>query len=341
MKKLRIVVLCHEDLVPPADPKLREEDTIPVWRTEYDVTDALRWLGHEVVVLGVRDDLTPIRECTSGFDPHVIFNLLMEFRDVGSFAIHVISYFELLGLRYTGCNPQGFTLARDKALAKKILRYHRIPTPAFHVFKRNQKVRVPRSLHFPIIVKSLDEDASWGVSQASVVRDAAELEKRVEFVHRNVGTHALAEEYVEGRELTVSIMGNELLHTFPIWEMRFKKLPEGTLPIATERAKWSREYQKRLGIQTARARIPDELAGRIARMARRVYHALDLSGYARLDLRLTDDGRVYVIEANPNPDLAEDEDFAQSALSSGLEFTDVVQRIASLGMRYRPPWSRD
>lgn len=340
-RRRRVLLLCHEDLVPPPDLKGYSEGEILAFRTEYDVAWALRELGHEVRILGVSDDLIPIRECVAEFDPHVIFNLLMEFRDVGSFMVHVVSYFELLGVPYTGCNPQGLTLARNKALAKKILRYHRIPTPAFLLFRLGRPARAPRGLSFPMIVKSVDEDASVGVSQASVVRDEEALRERVEFVHRNVGTHAIAEEYIEGREITMGILGNRRLETFPAWEMRFDKLPEGTLPIATERAKWSPAYQKRLGIDTEPAKLSDALATRIQRLARRCYRALELSGYARLDLRLGADERIHVIEANPNPDLSLDEDFAASARLAGLEYPALAQRIVNLGISYRPPWSLD
>lgn len=337
----RVVLLCHEDLVPPEDLTGYSDEEVLAFRTEYDVATALGALGHDVRVLGVSHDLVPIRDCLADFRPHVVFNLLMEFQDVGSFVIHVVSYFELLGTRYTGCNPQGLTLARNKALTKKILRYHRIATPSFHVFRRGRSARPPKGLAYPLIVKSVDEDASFGVSQASVVRDEEALRERVDFVHRSIGTHAIAEQYVEGRELTIGILGNRRLDTLPVWEMRFDKLPDGSLPIATARAKWSPEYQERVGIDTGPARIDADLTRRIQRLARRTYRALELSGYARLDLRLTEDGRVYVIEANPNPDLALEEDFAESGRAAGLDYDALIQRIVNLGISYRPPWSRE
>lgn len=339
MKSRRVVLLCHEDLVPPESLDGLSESEVLSVRTEYDVVHALGELGHEVHVQGVAGDLVPIRTCVSELKPHAIFNLLMEFRDIGSFMIHVVSYFELLGVCYTGCNPQGLTLARNKALAKKILRYHRIPTPAFHVFRRGRKGRPPRNLRFPMIVKSVDEDASFGVSQASVVRDPEALAERVDFVHRHVHTDAIAEEYVEGREMTIGVLGNRRLETFPVWEMRFDKLPEGTLPIATERAKWSPDYQKRVGIATGKARLDPELEARIQRVAKRTYRALELSGYARMDLRLTEEGRIYVIEANPNPDLALDEDFAEGANAAGLDYPRLIQRILDKAISYRAPWA--
>jgi D-alanine-D-alanine ligase len=335
----RIVLACHEDLVPPESLDGMSDKQVMAFRTEYDVATALAALGHDVQVLGVSHDLTPIRECVAEFRPHLIFNLRLVFRDVGTFMIHVVSYFELLGVRYSGCNPQGQTIARTKALAKKILRYHRIPTPAVHVFRRGRSARPPQGLAYPMIVKSVDEDASWGVSQASVVRDEEALRERVEFVHRNVGTHAIAEQYVEGRELTIGVLGNQRLETLPVWEMKFSKLPEGSLPIATERAKWSTEYQERVGIDTGPAQLDAAVADRIQRLARRTYRALELSGYARLDLRLAEDGRVYGIEANPNPELALEDASAESARASGVDNAALIQRIVNLGMSNRPPWS--
>ncbi len=263
----------------------------------------------------------------------------MEFQDVGAYQAHVASYLELLGVPFTGCNPLGILLARDKALCKKILRYHRIPTAHFGVFPVGRKVRVRRTLRYPLIVKSVDEEASLGISQKSVVSDEQRLRERVEFIHRQVGSDAIAEEYIEGRELTVSVLGNQRLTVFPVWELFFKNLPEGSLPIATARAKWDLAYQKRVGIDTGPAKnLTPASEARIARIARRVYRMLGLSGYARLDLRLSPEGRVFVIEANATPDIADDEDFALSAKKGGLSYPKLLQRILNLGLSYRPSW---
>jgi D-alanine-D-alanine ligase len=337
MSRQRIVVLCHEDLIPPDSIEGLSASEVDAFRTEYDVCRALRELGHEVQVVGVSDDLAPIRSVALGFDPHVVFNLLMEFRDVGNYQAHVTSYLELLGVRFTGCHARGILLTRDKALCKKILRYHRVPTPRFAVFERGAPMRrgAQRELSFPLIVKSVDEEASLGISQASVVTDLERLKERVEFVHRSVGTDAIAEEYVEGRELTQSILGNERLQAFPPWELFFDKLPDGSLPIATARAKFDRKYQARVGIDSGPAReMPPATAARIAQLCKRVYRVLGLSGYARLDLRLAPDGQVYVIEVNSTPDVAEGEDFADSAKAVGLSYPQLIQRIVALGIAH-------
>lgn len=339
MKRLRVLVIAHDDLVPPDSVDGLSEKEILPWKTEYHVVEALRELGHEVQMLGVSDELLPIRTIVQGWNPHLVFNLLVEFRDVGAYQVHVVSYLELLQVRFTGCNSRGILLARDKALAKQIFRYHRVPTPAFTVARLGQPPRIAGQLHFPLMVKSVEEEASLGLSQASVVWDADQLRARVAFVHRKVGTDAMVEEYVEGRELTIGVLGNDRLRTFPVWEMFFDKLPEGSLPIATARVKWDLEYQERAGIRTGPARrLPGGMAEQIARIARRVYRCLGLSGYARIDLRLTPDHRIAVIEANAVPDLAADEDLALSAGAAGVPYDSLIQRILNLGLRYRSPW---
>jgi len=342
MKRLRVLVLVHEDLIPPESVEGLSEEQIAPWKTEFHVADALRRMGHEVQVLGVSNDLNPIRSSVEGWKPDVLFNLLMEFQDVGAYQAHVVSYLELLGVPFTGCNALGILLARDKALSKKIMRFHRIPTPRFAVFPKGRAGIARRDVRFPLIVKSLEEEASLGISQASVVRDADQLRERVGFVHEKVGTPAIVEEYVEGRELTVSVVGNERLSTFPVWELVWKSLPEGSLPIATARAKWDLAYQKRVGIDTGPAKGLDaDLRKRIARLAKRVYRCLELSGYARLDLRLTPEKQIYVIEANATPDISADEDFALSGKAAKLDYSKLLQRILNLGMAYRSRWRLD
>lgn len=338
-RRLRVLVLTHEDLVPPESIRGLSGKEVQAFKKEYDVASGLRELGHEVQIVGVSHDLLPIRQHVEGFQPHAVFHLLMEFQDIAVYQAHVASYLELLRVPYAGCNPRGLLLARDKALSKKILRYHRIPAPSFHVFRLGRPIRVPRELDFPRIVKSVDEEASLGIAQASVVRDEEKLRERVDFVHRRLGTDAIAEQYIDGRELTVSVIGNERLQTFPVWELFFDKLPAGSQAIATARAKWDRDYQLRTGIGTGPAAdLPAGVAQQIARIAKRSYRALHLSGYARLDLRLAENGRAYVIEANPNPDLRREEDFAASAAAAGLAYPQLLQRILNLGLRHRSPW---
>jgi D-alanine-D-alanine ligase len=335
-KSLRILVLMHDYLVPPADRKDVDPETAD-WRTEYDVCTALKRLKHDIHPLGVKQDLGVINEAITEFKPQIAFNLLEAFDEVATFDQNVVSHLELLRMPYTGCNPRGLLLSRDKALSKKLLAYHRIPMPEFAVYRRGRAIKRPAKLRFPLIVKSLTQEASIGISQASVVETDEKLRERVEFIHESVGTDAIVERFIEGRELYVGVLGNLPLRVLPVWEMFFKKLPDEVRRIATERVKWSTKYQKKHGIETGPAEdLPEGAAARIERLAKRVYRALDMTGYGRIDLRLDAEGHIYVLEANPNPQIAKSEDFAQSALKAGIKYEALLQRIVNLGLRWNP-----
>jgi D-alanine-D-alanine ligase len=336
MKKQRVLALVDENLVPPDDPAGHDVPNAP-WKMEFDVVHTLREQGHEVLAAGVGSELGVIRRAIQDMKPDIAFNLLESFADVATWDQNVVAYLELMRVAYTGCNARGLLLARDKALAKKILTFHRIPVPAFVMVPRDRAVRRPRRLRFPLIVKSLTLDASIGISQASVVEDDTRLEERVRFIHQSIGTPAIVEEYVEGRELYVGVLGNERLQVLPIWELDFSGLPEEARRIATERLKWSMSYQKKHGITTGRAKdLAEPLARRIGELCKRVYRSLMLSGYARIDLRLGHDGRIMVLEANPNPQLAYGEDFAEAAEAVGIHYGPLLERIMALGRAWEP-----
>jgi len=337
VKPQRVLTLVHKHLVPPEHTEGIDVVEAP-WKMEFDVIETLRECGHDVRALGVQDDLGAVRSTIEEFKPTIVFNLLESFADVTTFDMNVVSYLELLKVPYTGCNPRGLLLARDKALSKKLLAYHRIPVPDFAVFRRGRSIRLSPRLRFPVIVKSLTYEASVGISQASVVSDEEKLRKRVEFIHDHIGSDAIAERYVDGRELYVGLLGNDRVRVFPAWEMHFQKMIEGdNWPIATERVKWSTKYQTKHGISTDEARdLPPGAAEHIVRLARRIYRTLALTGYARVDLRMDATGRVYFIEANPNPQLAYGEDFAESAERSGLSYEALLERILALGLAWQP-----
>jgi D-alanine-D-alanine ligase len=335
VRVLRVLVLMHDYMVPPDDVTGHDLLTVQ-WKTEHDVLSTLREMGHEVHPLGVGDDLSIVRRAVEEKKPHIVFNMMEAFHELGTFDHNVVSYLELLRVPYTGCNPRGLMLARDKALSKTILHYHRIPVPEFVVVHIGRKGRRPKRLKFPLIVKSLTEEASTGISQASVVQDDDKLNERVRFIHESIGTDAIVERYIDGRELYVGILGNQRLTVFPVWELHFTKRADEVHRIATDRVKWSTKYQRKYGIKTNAAVMPDEAARRIQHLCKRVYRALDLSGYARIDLRMDDAGKCYVIEANPNPQLAYGEDFAESAERAGVSYEQLMQRILLAGLQWRP-----
>ncbi len=332
-KHRRVLALVHDHLVPPDDTT--DIDVLEAeWKMEYDVIETLREMGHDVRVLGIHDELAQIRPTAGNFEPHIVLNLLEAFAGVTTFDQNVVSYLELLRLPYTGCNPRGLMLARDKALSKKLLAYHRIPVPEFTVVRLGRKAVLPKRMTFPLIVKSLFFESSAGISQASVVETDEQLQRRVQFIHDNLGTAAIVEQFIDGRELYVGVIGNERLQAFPVWEMSFVHMPDNRWKIATERVKWSTQYQKRHGIMTDKASLDGPLSERIQHVARRAYRALDLNGYARIDLRMDHDERLYVIEANPNPNIAYGEDFAESAEVAGLSYERLLERLIELGRRW-------
>lgn len=334
MRKLRVLVLLHPALLPPESLEGYSEAEIYVWKTEYDVVSTLRALGHEVRPLGVSDELTPIRAALEGWKPHVVFNLLEEFHGLVEFDQHVVAYLELLQARYTGCNPRGLVLARDKGLSKKLAAFHRIQVPRFAVFRKGHKGRRPRSLQFPLIVKSLTEEASTGIAQASIVDSDEKLVERVRFIHENVGSHAIAEQFIEGRELYVPILGNTRLEVLPVWELVFENMPHGSAAIATARVKHDTAYQKKRGIYQQPAEgLPASVPEQIVRTSKRLYRLLDLDGYARIDYRLSPEGQLYFLEANPNPEIAGSEEFASAAEAAGLAYPELLQKILGLGLR--------
>jgi len=334
MIKHRVLALVHKDLVPKED--VAAADVNPEWRMEWDVVTALRNRGHEVLVIGVHDDLTPIRQSIESFKPTIVFNMMEAFADIGVFDQNIVSYLELLRVPYTGCNPRGLTLSRDKALSRKLLAYHRIPAPYFTVVPLNRRPVLPKKLQYPLIVKSLTYESSIGISQASVVANEEHLIKRVKYIHDTILTPAIVEQFIDGRELYVGVMGNQRLRVFPVWEMSFAKMSENNWRIATERVKWSVKYQKRHGIESSEAQLPDGVAAKVQHLAKRAYRALELSGYARVDFRMDANNNPYVIEANANPQLAEEEDFAESAKRAKLAYPMLLERIMALGIQWQP-----
>lgn len=337
MKPRRVLLLVREDHVPPDSIEGLSDKAIKPWKGEFDVREGLTEHGHAVEVLGVDDDLDAVSDAVRRVRPHIVFNLLEEFAREQSFVAYLLGYLEMLGQPYTGCNPVGLLYAADKARQQRALRQHRIPTPGFFEAPRGRRVRRPSRMAFPLIVKSQTSHGSMGITQSSVVHDDQALADQVAAVHDTMHTDAMVERFIAGRELYMGVMGNQRLETLPLWELRLEKLPAGRPFLATEKVKWDLAYQERVGLETGPAAgLPEGTAEKIARIAKRAYRALEQSGYARMDFRLTDDGRVYLIESNPNCDLTYGEDFAKSAEIAGTEYPRLLERVMSLGER----WSR-
>ena len=333
-KKLKVLVLFDGASPTTLDQDFTKELKTKDWKTEADVMAALGKVGHTAEHLAIYDDVDLVRQKMETFQPNILFNLVEQFRNNPGFDQNIASFLEMQGLPFTGCGSTGLTLCKHKGISKKILHYHRIHVPNFVVIPRGQRFARPKQLNFPILVKPVKEEASYGISQASFIQNEEQFRERVTFIHEKHNSDVIAEEYIEGRELYVSLIGNVRLTVFPIRELVFREVPPNEPKIATYNAKWDEEYRKRWGLENQFADDLDPaLVTDIEESCKEIYRLLTIDSYARIDLRLTSENKLYFIEANPNPILADDEDFALSAAKAGLPYPELIDRIVRLGMR--------
>ncbi len=322
----RILLLVHPDLIPPTDIKDPDRYKSP-WITEYDVYQQLVNDGHIVKFLGLYNTLSKLQEEISDFEPHIVFNLLEEFNGDPKSDYKVVALLEMLSIPFTGCNSKGLMLARDKALSKKILKHHKLGTPNFITFPKRKKRKAPKSLKYPLIVKCLFEEASYGIAKASVVHSEEKLLERIKYIHENLDQDAIIEEFIEGKELYVGIIGNKKLKSLPIWELKFSNVDEPEKEIYTSRAKWNEKYRERKGIESVPANLDKLTTEKIIKTCKKAYQVLELSGYARVDIRLSNEGKIYILEVNPNPNIATDEEFTKSAAHLGIDYSELLNGL--------------
>jgi D-alanine-D-alanine ligase len=338
--KLNIVVL-FDRWEEPEDPGAASSDKAPLSRTldkkevEEEVADALGKLGHEAV-LHVLDGSTKSLHALARLDCDLVFNLAESFAGNDTADHCIAAYLELIGKRFTGSGSHGLLYAQDKGVAKKILEFHGIHTP---VFARSYRGRLDFShdLEFPVIVKPAREDGSIGIEFNAVVSSIRELMERIDWLHANFDSPVLIEEYVEGREMYVGVIGNENASALPVIELDLSKLPEGRPRIAGAEVKWGKGTRAYKDTKSAVAEdLPEETTALLQQTAVAVYQALDLHDYARIDMRLRPDGRVAVIEANPNPWLASKAEFAMAARKAGRTYTQLIEEITDLALGRYP-----
>lgn len=310
---MKILLLCHKSLIPPKRGMSARDGDIQPWRTENSVACALKRLGHHVVFCGVTNSLRPLKKLleTSSYD--VVFNLLEEFSGEGLLESVVVSFLESIKQPFTGCNSIGLILSKNKAAAKAIL--------------REMNIKVPGSEGFPKIVKLVDEESSLGITSGSVVYNDAQLNAQVSKIKSRYSDRIMLESYIDGRELHVGVLQSDgKLFAAEICETTFGSLPGEK--IISEKVKWNFAYRKKMGIDLVSATdISEQLADRIKSEAVRGCKALSISGYARVDVRLNQEGEPYVIEVNPNPDVALGDEFAASAEGGGLNYDDLINQI--------------
>jgi len=331
-RRLKVLLAFDSPHFTPLGHDFREEFKNPDWTTEKDVYTSLLKSGCDVRLLGICDDVKPLMEEVEENRPDIVFNLTEVFRKKTYLDKNIAWLLEMLEITYTGASPVNFLICNDKALCKKILSFHKINVPKFSILYRNHKLHLPKGLKAPFIVKPLCEEASRGISKESIVDTEKSLTKRVRFIHEKMRMDAIVEEYIDGREFYVGVLGGKKIRALPPVEMKFTKIPKSDVRIATYKAKWHEGYRKKWGIKNVLCgRLPKGVAKKIEETCKKAYRALNIACYARFDIRVTPEGEVYILEANANPCLAKYEDFGQAAEKAGIPHKDLIQRIIFLG----------
>jgi len=325
-RRLTIVVLVDPATVPPDDPQFRNPPSTPI--TEYHVCEALRALGHRVSVLAADYDVASVITRLTEEDPDLAFNLTEQFCGDRRLDKNIAALLEMLDIPFTGAGAMGLLLCRDKRLCKQLLTLHKIRVPNFLSLPYNRAIRIPKKLPFPLIVKPAFED-----SNASIVSDADALRQRVEFIHERWKQAAIAEEYIEGRELYVTVIGNKRLTVLPPRECFFNADGNEGPMILTYKCKWDDAYREKWQITFGFAEIDPAVFKNIERVCKRAYRILQLQDYGRIDLRLTPDDKLVILEANPNPDIAYGEEVAEAAHRAGIEYEALIDKIIHLALR--------
>ena len=311
-------------------PERLKEEQRP---TEADVMESLLRLGHSVETLAVFDNVTHIVEKLNTCVPDVVFNVCESFHHNRAHEPNIPALLELMKVRYTGSGPDALLLCKDKAITKKVLAYHHLRVPGFVVSHRLSPLRRLKRFKFPAFVKPCSEESSDGISKASFARDEREAIDRAKFIHQKFDCDALIEEYIDGRELYIGVLGSRRLTVFPPREVFFDNMPADVPRFATYHAKWNDAYRRKWGITNGAAQeLPPGVERDLRKIARNVYGWLKIRGCGRLDVRLTSEGVLFVIEVNPNPSLSQDEDFAQSAAAAGMDYDALITTILSLAI---------
>ena len=335
MAKLKIVIIYDRVLVD--EDETEPTDKAPVTRTldkkevEEEVAEVLVKLGHEPVMHEVDGTMKSLL-ALARVDCDLVFNLCESFAGDSTADFKIAAFLELLGKKYTGSGAHGLSLAQDKATAKKIFAFHGITTPPFQKLLRG-RLDFTHDLDFPVIVKPAREDGSIGIEFSAVVNSIREFSERIDWLHQHFDSPVLVEEYIEGREMYVAVIGNDKPEALPVIELDLSKLPEGTPKIAAAEVKWGKGTKAYKDTKSAIATdLPPDTVAALQKAAIAAYQALELRDYARIDMRLQADGRVHVIEANPNPWLSSRAEFAMAARKSGRTYTELIGEIVELAM---------
>jgi len=329
---MNILMLTDLEAVPEEDPLLTADTIGPESDMEYHVARGLRAIGHEVDVLPFGPSIAQNVEALGTRKPDLVFNLTEWFKGNRQMDAHIAALLDLLHLPYTGAGPIGLMMCRDKGVCKRILSHQRIRLPHFVTIPPGRS-RPNARVIYPAIVKPLNEDGSDGISLASLVHDEEALIERVRMIHEQRKQPAICEAYIEGREIYVGIIGNTRLRAFAPREVVFGRTEDGGPNIATAKVKWDEAYRKKWGIQYVHAELEPDLERRIIRVCKRIYQYMQIRDYGRIDLRITPANEIEFLEANPNPNLAPDDELAEGAMKSGIEYPKLLDLIVKHALR--------
>jgi D-alanine-D-alanine ligase len=328
---MNVTVLTHLE-----KPGSKEHDVVVD-----QVAHALRKSGHKVSIFALHGDVKKLLAGLTRRQPDLVFNLMETFGDTQLGAIGVVGLLDLLGIPYTGGGPGEFYLQEDKALSKKLLAFEGVRYPDFAVFSPDAGLETGGNLRMPLFVKPLRMDGSIGINAKSLVRSSGELMERVKEIHQRVHDAALAEEFIEGREFYVAVLGNLTPQAFPPIEMDFTGLPDDAPHVLGSKAKWDEKSPEYKGTRAVLADLPDEVRARLQEVALKAYRALRVRDYGRVDLRLTGAGEAYVIEVNASCYLEESSEFATAAAAAGIDYVALINRIAELALERRSSATRN
>lgn len=331
MKSLKVLLLFDLSMNLPTAEYANYWNT-PDWKPERDVKNTLTKLGHEVIPFGIFDDVEAFVKVVKEQKPDLVFNMSEAFSNKRDFEPNLTALMQMLGVPFTGSGPRSLQLCKDKGLTKIILDYHDIQTPKFIVAKKTHPMPSLKKFQFPAFVKPLELESSEGISQGSYVENEKDALARVKFIHDRFGADAIIEEFIDGREVYVGILGNDKLSVFPPRELFFTEIPDNEPKFATYKSKWDQEYRKKWGIDSGwMADMPEATHKKMNDMCKKIYRLLHIQGFGRIDLRVRGDD-VYFIEANPNPSIAKKEDYALSANKSGMDYEELIGKIVSLSL---------
>jgi len=338
-KKLKVAILYNEpspELYHHQDQSLPEgvnfelyfevENLTPM--DEYEViAKRLQKLGFNAYTLNIKDDLNLILSDIKKNKPDVIFNFVEIYKENSRYEMNIVGLYELLGIPYTGAPALSLANCQNKILAKRLLQVNGVIVPSFFIVRKKSD-RYRHKLKYPLVVKPSLEDASVGIENESIVSNGRQLKQRIEYVLHYFAQPVLVEEYIEGRELNVAVMGDKRLRVLPISEIDFSKMPDHLHNIVSYQAKWDPHHESyHKTIPKCPAKLPKKVEERAKEIALKAFRVMNCRDYARVDMRLSKDNKLYVLEVNPNPDLTDGAGFMRSAAAAGLSYGQALKRI--------------